>query len=110
MNKYLFLWLSAAMYLMAPGFLQGQSAVLEGYILEGLNANLSLKTQSLNLAKAQEAVRQSKSLGSPKLTFDANYTVAAGGRKRRAGCSDDLGLTDLTPAERNIGDRVVDDQ
>jgi len=61
--------------------LSAQSPILEGYIQEGLNANLGLKQQSLDIAKAQEAVRQSKALGMPKLTFDANYTLAAGGRK-----------------------------
>ena len=58
-----------------------QSAVLEGYIQEGLNANLTLKQQNLEIAKAQESLRQSKSLGMPKFTFDANYTLAVGGRK-----------------------------
>jgi len=61
--------------------LLAQSAVLEAYIQEGLTANLGLKQQSLDIAKAQESVRQSKALGKPKLTFDANYTVAGGGRK-----------------------------
>ncbi|MBC7777742.1 MAG: TolC family protein, partial [Phycisphaerae bacterium] len=61
--------------------LLGQSAILEGYIQEGLNANLGLKQQNLDIAKAQEAVRQAKALGMPKLTFDANYTLSAGGRK-----------------------------
>jgi len=58
-----------------------QSAVLEGYIQEGLTANLGLKQQSLEIARQQEALRQSKGLAQPKLTFDANYTLAAGGRR-----------------------------
>ena len=62
-------------------FLSGQSAILEGYIQEGLNANLGLKQQSLDIAKTHEAVRQARALGMPKLTFDANYTLAGGGRK-----------------------------
>jgi outer membrane protein TolC len=58
-----------------------QSAILENYIQEGLRANLSLREQSLGIAQQQEQVRQSKSLGLPKLTFDANYTLAGGGRR-----------------------------
>ena len=61
--------------------LSAQSAVLEAYIQQGLSANLGLQQQNLEVQKAQEAVRQSKSLGLPTLTFDANYTVAAGGRR-----------------------------
>lgn len=61
--------------------LTAQSAVLEAYIQQGLAANLGLQQQNLEVQKAQEAVRQSKSLALPKLTFDANYTVSAGGRR-----------------------------
>lgn len=81
MNKYLCLLLLLFSFFLVSGSLVGQSAVLESYIQEGLNANLSVKQQSHDIAKAQEAVRQSKALGMPTLTFDANYTVAAGGRK-----------------------------
>lgn len=60
--------------------LSAQSAVLEAYIQQGLTANLGLQQQNLEVQKAQEAVRQSKSVGLPKLTFEANYTLAGGGR------------------------------
>ncbi|MBL7808472.1 MAG: TolC family protein [Saprospiraceae bacterium] len=66
---------------LATGEIQAQSAILENYIQEGLSANLQLKQQGLGIAQQQEALRQSRSLGMPQLTFDANYTVAAGGRK-----------------------------
>ncbi|MFN0034152.1 MAG: TolC family protein [Saprospiraceae bacterium] len=91
MNQYFFLpaksWAQAGLLALSlfsplsPSHLWGQSAVLEAYIQEGLNANLGLKQQNLDIAKQQEQVRQSKALGKPKLTFDANYTVAGGGRK-----------------------------
>lgn len=58
-----------------------QSSILESYIQTGLSSNLALKQQDADLRKAQESIRQSKALFLPKLTFDANYTVAAGGRK-----------------------------
>lgn len=59
----------------------GQSAILEAYIQEGLAANLSVQQQDIALARQQEALRQSKAVALPKFTFDANYTLAAGGRK-----------------------------
>ena len=58
-----------------------QSSILESYIQTGLSSNLALKQQDADLRKAQESIRQSKALFLPRLTFDANYTVAAGGRK-----------------------------
>ncbi|MCC7467502.1 MAG: TolC family protein [Saprospiraceae bacterium] len=61
--------------------LPAQSAILEAYIQEGLQVNLQLRQQELGIAQQQEALRQSKSLSVPKLTLDANYTLAAGGRK-----------------------------
>ena len=61
--------------------LTAQSAILEAYIQEGLQANLQLRQQDLEIARQQEAIRQSKSLAMPKLTLDANYTLAAGGRR-----------------------------
>ncbi len=81
MNKYCALVLFALLLPCLTAPIYGQSAVLEGYIQEGLNANFGLKQQSIDIARSQEAVRQSKALGMPKFTFDANYTVAAGGRK-----------------------------
>lgn len=67
--------------LLMPSRSHTQSAVLEAYIQEGLEANLGLKQQGLEVARQQEALRQSKALGMPKFSLDANYTVAAGGRK-----------------------------
>lgn len=58
-----------------------QSAVLEKYIRAGLDNNLALQQQNLDLRKAQEAIRQSKSLFYPTLQFNANYTRATGGRR-----------------------------
>lgn len=66
---------------LATSEIRAQSAILENYISEGLSANLQLKQQGLGIAQQQEALRQSRLLGMPQLTFDANYTVAAGGRK-----------------------------
>lgn len=58
-----------------------QSAILEAYIQEGLAYNLGIQQQNIEIAQQQEAIRQAKSIGLPKLSFESNYTVAAGGRK-----------------------------
>jgi outer membrane protein len=79
MKKYRLLLLTLSLSLLAAR-LSAQSAALEAYIQQGLTANLGLQHQTLEVQKAQEAVRQSKSLGLPKLTFEANYTLAGGGR------------------------------
>ncbi len=60
---------------------QTRSAVLEQYIQEALDQNLSLRQHSLTLDQANEKIRQAQGLYWPKLTFEANYTVAGGGRK-----------------------------
>ncbi|MBK8196580.1 MAG: TolC family protein [Lewinellaceae bacterium] len=70
--------------LFLPCFLAGtvaqQSAILDEYIRTGMTNNLALQQQNLDLRKAQEAIRQSKSLFYPTLQFNANYTRATGGR------------------------------
>jgi outer membrane protein len=60
---------------------QAQSPVAEAYVQTGLANNLTLKAYDLDIAKAMQAVRQSKALFYPTINFEANYTVAAGGRK-----------------------------
>lgn len=58
-----------------------QSDILESYIQTGISSNLALKQQDADLRKAQESIRQAKALFFPRLAFEANYTVAGGGRK-----------------------------
>ncbi len=65
------------------------SPVLEEYVRSGLATNLALQQQNLDLQKSQEAIRQSKSLFYPTVSFNANYTRAVGGR------SIDLPIGDL---------------
>jgi outer membrane protein len=62
------------------GFAQ-KSTVLEKYIQSGLQSNLALKEQDLDLKKSLLAIEQAKGLFKPTLTFAANYTRAVGGRK-----------------------------
>ncbi len=57
------------------------SPILEAYIQTGISQNLSIQHQTLEIQKAQQLVRQTRSMSKLKLAFDANYTLAAGGRK-----------------------------
>jgi outer membrane protein len=58
-----------------------KSPILEKYIETGLQINLSLKEQDIDLKKSLLAIEQAKGLFKPTLTFNASYTRAVGGRK-----------------------------
>ncbi len=66
--------------LFSPLAVNSQSAVLDNYIQAGLDSNLALKGESLNIEKQLEILAQSKALFRPKVSFDASYTLAGGGR------------------------------
>lgn len=57
------------------------SAILESYIQSGIEHNLSVQRSQLEISKSKEQLRQAKALFYPQLKFEANYTLAAGGRK-----------------------------
>jgi outer membrane protein TolC len=57
------------------------SPVLEAYIQSGVANNLVIQKLDIDIQKARMSVRQAKALSQPNLTFDANYTLAFGGRK-----------------------------
>lgn len=65
----------------APGLYAQSSPVLETYIREGLDNNLAIRQQTLDLQRSMETVRQARSLFYPTVQFNATYTRAAGGRK-----------------------------
>ncbi|HMX40380.1 MAG TPA: TolC family protein [Saprospiraceae bacterium] len=79
MKHHQVIFLAIALSLWAAGA-SAQSAILEQYIQQGLSANASLRQQDLEVKKAQEMLRQSRSIALPKLDFEANYTLATGGR------------------------------
>lgn len=54
--------------------------VLEQYIEAGLANNLSLKQENFDLLKSIEALKESKGLFLPQLSFSASYNLARGGR------------------------------
>ena len=55
--------------------------VLETYIQEGLKQNLGLKQERLEILKSAENINQAKANFMPKVTFNPNYSLAAGGRR-----------------------------
>lgn len=54
--------------------------ILQQYINEGLESNLSLRQQEANLRKSMEALKEAKGMFYPNLSVNARYTVSEGGR------------------------------
>src|SRR5919206_3088882 len=57
----------------------GQTA-LDNYIKRGLDSNLALKQQTFDLQKAKLDLERAKALFYPQVGFNAQYTLAIGGR------------------------------
>lgn len=75
MRRYILL-----LMLVFPCLLPAQSGILEGYVEGGLQSNLALQRQNLQVAGAIQQMKQSKALFYPQVSFNATYTVASGGR------------------------------
>lgn len=71
--------LYAAMML-SCSFVWGQERIAEQYVELGIKQNLILKTEIQEYQKQVAALKEAKSLFLPQLSFNANYTVAKGGR------------------------------
>lgn len=56
------------------------TAVLDAYVREALEANTGLQQQQLQLEKALYALKEARSLFGPSVSLNATYTRAAGGR------------------------------
>ncbi|MEM7370059.1 MAG: TolC family protein [Bacteroidota bacterium] len=67
-------------YLLPAYYSHAQSDILESYVQEGLERNLSLKQQDLVYDKAVSALQEAKGLFLPQVSAIANYTLAGGGR------------------------------
>jgi outer membrane protein TolC len=57
-----------------------ESTILNTYIKEGLANNATLKTQQFDVEKAVKALEQAQTLFKPQVSFQMQYTLAAGGR------------------------------
>lgn len=71
----------AILFFSGLGKAWAQSTILDNYIKSGIESNSSLKQQDLELQKALKAIDMAKSNLFPKIAFNPNYTVAAGGRR-----------------------------
>lgn len=74
---YLFLFLIALIFQWNAN---AQSSILEAYIEEGFQNNLALQNENLNIEKSIAALREARALYYPQVSFNATYTLAAGGR------------------------------
>ncbi len=57
-----------------------QSQILQDYISQGIERNLTLQQHDFDVKKSQERLHQAKALFLPQISFDASYTRAGGGR------------------------------
>ena len=55
---------------------------MEKYIKHGLDSNLALKQQTFDFQKAKLDLERAKSMFYPRANFNAQYTLATGGRTR----------------------------
>jgi len=77
-------------------------AVIDAYVREGLQSNLSLRAQSLEVERSEAALDAARALYFPELGFAARYTRAEGGR------TIELPLGDaLNPAYQTLNDLLV---
>ncbi len=67
--------------LCSPFFLKAQTPVLDAYIAEGLANNLAMQREELSLTKSLEVLNEAKGKFYPDISFNADYTLAGGGRK-----------------------------
>ena len=83
-----------------PG--QPLAAVIDGYVREGLKANLSLRAQSLEVERSEAALDEARARYFPELGFAARYSRSEGGR------TIDVPLGDaLNPAYQTLNDLLV---
>ncbi len=65
--------------ILLPGAVAGQQ-VLDNYIREGLESNLTVKRKSLALQKSTAASQEARGYFLPNISINARYSVARGGR------------------------------
>lgn len=55
--------------------------VIERYVAEGLQSNLAMQTETLEVEKAAQALAEARARFFPEVTLEARYSHAEGGRK-----------------------------
>lgn len=79
-SNFIIPWIVVLSFCLSDIYAQN-SPILEGYIQAGISNNLSIQGQDIEIQKAKQLMRQAKSMSKLNLAFDANYTLAAGGRR-----------------------------
>ncbi|TDB64080.1 TolC family protein [Arundinibacter roseus] len=92
-----------------------RSDILEEYVREGLEKNLSLQQETLEIARVAENIRQARALFYPQVTFAPTYSLAAGGRRLQFPVGDLLNpvystLNEMTQSNRFPQIQNVDEQ
>lgn len=80
MKKKNLLLFMALLFLHALWQRASGQTVLDSYIKRGLDSNLALKQQTFDLQKAKLDLERAKALFYPQVGFNAQYTLASGGR------------------------------
>jgi len=57
-----------------------QTEVLQNYVEQGLQNNLALQQEELSLQRSMQLLRQARAAFLPRMSFEASYTLAEGGR------------------------------
>lgn len=78
---WLAVWLALATHPVSAQPTPVGSSPLENYVQEGLQNNLALKQESLEINRVAESLVQAKALFYPRITFNPTYSLAAGGRR-----------------------------
>lgn len=74
--RYLFL----TFLVLAAALAQAQTNVIDTYVQEGLQNNLTLKQQGFVLQRSLLALQEAKTLFGPTVNFNTTYSTAQGGR------------------------------
>ncbi len=72
--------LTFAVLLILASQLSAQNNILEKYINEGLQSNLTLKQKQYSYEKSIQVLKEAKGMFFPNLSLNARYSVADGGR------------------------------
>ena len=72
-----FLWI---FFLFQPLLCNPDQVVLDKYVARGLKSNLALQQREFSLEKSLEVLKEAKGLFFPKISLEARYSRAGGGR------------------------------
>ncbi len=101
-----------------PSFSNAQDTILDYYIDQGLESNLTLKQKQLSYTKSVASLKEAKGMFFPNISLNARYSVATGGRTIDFPLGDILNpvystLNDLTshlPPDEQFPDMRLDNE